>query len=61
MQESAIKKVFGRQKQKNAIVQHAVDDIILQDKEKLSVKDETHDKIDDEVNKDELYNLENES
>ena len=43
------------------MVQHVVDYIILKEKQKLSVKDETHDKIDDEVNKDELYNLENES
>ena len=40
-----------------AIVQHAVDEIILQEteSENLSVKNETHEKIDDEVEKDQLY------
>ena len=39
------------------MVQHTVDEIILQEKQKLSVKDETHDNIDDKVDEDELYNL----
>ena len=42
----------------NVIVQHAVDGIFLQDKDKLSVKDETHKQIDDGVDEDELYDLE---
>ena len=41
------------------MVQHAVDEIILQEieKENFSVKNETHEKIDDEVDEDELYEL----
>ena len=57
-QETTIKKTYGRQQENNAIVQHAVDDIFLQDKDKLSVEDETHKNIDGEVDEDELYNLE---
>ena len=57
-QETTIKKNDGRQQENNAIVQHAVDDILLQDKDKLSVEDETHKNIDGEVDEDELYNLE---
>ena len=47
-----------KQQEKNDITQHAVYETILQDKEKLSVKDETHNNIDDEVDEDELYELE---
>ena len=47
IQEPPTKKKFGRNQENNAIAQHAVDEIILQEKEKLSVKDETHEKIDD--------------
>ena len=36
------------------MVQHAVDKIILQEKEKLSLKDETNENIDSEVDEDEL-------
>ena len=57
-QETTIKKKYGRYQENNVIVQHAVDGIFLQDKDKLSVKDETHKKIDDEVDEDELYDLE---
>ena len=35
-----------------------VDNFILQDKEKLSVEYDTHEKIDDEVDEYELYELE---
>ena len=52
-QDPATKNKFGRQKEKNGILQHAVDEIILQEK-KISVKYETHDKIDDEVYENEL-------
>ena len=41
----------------NEMIRHAADQIVLQEKEKLGVKDETYDNIDDEVDKDELYNL----
>ena len=49
--------MFGIQKENNAIIQHAVDEIILQENEKLSVKFETHENNDDEVKEDELYKL----
>ena len=39
------------------MVQHAVDETILQEKEKLSVKYETHENIDDEIDEDEMYEL----
>ena len=39
------------------MVQNAADEIILQEKEKLSVKEEKYENIDDEVDKDELHEL----
>ena len=36
------------------MVQYGVDDIILQEREKLSVKDETYENIDDEFDEDDL-------
>ena len=56
-QEPATKKKIGIQQEKNAIIQHAVDDIISQENKKLSVKDETHVNIDDEFDKDDLHKL----
>ena len=47
----------GIQKENNDAIQHAVDEIILQGNEKLSVKDETYENIDDEVDEDDLYKL----
>ena len=47
----------GIQKDNNDAIQHAVDEIILQGNEKLSVKDETYENIDDEVDEDDLYKL----
>ena len=47
----------GIQQENNDIVQHAVDDIILQQNKKLSVKNETHDNINYEVDDEELYNI----
>ena len=48
---------FRMHQEKNAIVQHAVDEIILQEKEKSSFKDETHHNIYSQVGDDELYKL----
>ena len=39
------------------MVQRAVDEIILQKNEKLSVEDKTREKINDEVDEDEIYEL----
>ena len=41
----------------NAIFQNAVDDIIQQENKKFNVKYETHENIDDEVDKDDLYKI----
>ena len=49
--------IFGRQQDKNVIVQYAVDEIIQQEKEKLSVKNETHENIDDKFDEYELYEI----
>ena len=48
---------FGRYQENDAIAQHVVDEIIQQEKEKLSVKDETHENIDDEVDEDDMYDI----
>ena len=48
----------GKYQENNVIVHHAVDEMILQEKEKLHVKDKSHEKIDDKVDEDELYELE---
>ena len=52
---------FRIKKNKNTIIQHPVYEIILKDKEKINVKYRTHDNIDDEVDRDELYELDIES
>ena len=54
--DPATNKNFGRHQDNNDIVQHAVNEIILQ-KKKITVKDETHKNIDDEVYEDNLYSL----
>ena len=55
-EEAWIQKNVIRQ-ETNSIVQHAVYDILLQEKERLSVKDETRENIGDEVEEDEMYKL----
>ena len=56
-QEPVFKKKFGKHQKNNAIVQHALNEITLKKKYKLSVKDKTHENIDDKVNEDELYEI----
>ena len=46
-----------KHKRNNSVVQNTVYDIILQKKEKLSVKDETHENVDDELDDDKRYEL----
>ena len=58
-QDPATKKSFGRQQENNTMIQHVVDEIILQQNEKLSVKYETRESIYNEVNEDDLPDLEN--
>ena len=43
--------------QNNAIVKRAVDEIMLQQKEILIVKDKTHENIQDEVNEYDMYEI----
>ena len=57
-QEFATNKTFGIHKENNYIVLYAVDDIIIQENNKLSVKDEIHKNIDDGFDEDELHDLE---
>ena len=56
-QEPATKKIFGRHQDNNAIIEHAVHEIILQENIKLSVKYKIHENIDYEVDKGNLYKL----
>ena len=56
-QEPTYNKKFGRKKEVNAIVQHAIYYIIMQRTEKLIVKDETSENIGDGIDRDELYEL----
>ena len=61
-QDYATRKKSGIHEEKNYIVQHAVDEIILKEKTLLlSVKYETHENIDDEFNEDELYKFDRNS
>ena len=57
LQKPATKKKFIRKNENNSIVQHSVYDIILQDNKKISVKDETHENINSEVDEEKLYKL----
>ena len=41
-------------KRKNTVIQHVVDEIILKEKEKVGMKDETHENIYDEIDKDNM-------
>ena len=50
---------INKQKQNNAIVQNAVDDIILQKTKKLSAENESHVNIDFEINKNNPYEIDN--
>ena len=54
MQETATNNSFRIKKDNNYIVQHAFDDIIIQDNEKLSLKDETYENIDYELDEGEM-------
>ena len=56
-QEPETNKMVGRKQENNTAIQHAVYEIMLQEYEKLSVKDETHENIDNEVDEDELYGI----
>ena len=58
-QDPATKKKFNRKKENNDIFQNSVDDIILQDNMKLSVEEEEHENIDSEVDKNNIYEIDN--
>ena len=57
--EPATKNKFNRQKEKNYIVNHAVDEIILQDNNKGSDEYESHENIDSKINENDLYDIDN--
>ena len=50
---------FSRQQENSAIVQHAFDEIILQEKNKLSAEDESQENIDSEIDDNDLYDIDN--
>ena len=52
-------KKFNINQENNAMVQHAVDEIILRDNNKLSAEYEAHENINDEINEDNLYEIDN--
>ena len=56
-QEPAKIKKLNKKQENNAMSQHAVDEIILQENNKLSAQYETHDNIDSKTNKDNLYDI----
>ena len=56
-QEPVTNNNFGSQQENNAIIQHAFDEIIPQQNKKISVKYETHENMNDQVDEDELYKL----
>ena len=51
--------IFNRNKQKNDIVQHAVDEITLQENRKLSVEEKARENTDSEVDENYLYEIDN--
>ena len=50
-------KKFNKKKENNTIVYQAVDEIILQDNNELSVEYESHQKINSEINENDLYEI----
>ena len=52
---------FNRNHENNTMVQHAVDEIILQEKNKLSAENESHENIYYEADEDDLYDIDNTS
>ena len=50
---------FNRKQEKNAMDQHAVYQIILKKKNKLSAEDEAHNNVDSEIDEDGLYEIDN--
>ena len=46
-----------QQQDNNAIVQHELDDITLQENKKLSAEAEAHGNIDPEINKNDIYDI----
>ena len=56
---TATKNKFNRKKENNAIVNHTLDDIILQENNKLSAEAKSHKKIDYEIDENNLYEIDN--
>ena len=57
--EPATKKKFSKHQENNAVVQLVVDEIIFQEKNKLSSEDEAKENIDSEIDEDDLYEIDN--
>ena len=57
--DPAFKKTVNRHQQNNYIVQHSVDEIILQDNEKLNAEYESHGNIDSEIGDNNIYEIDN--
>ena len=55
--ETAAKNKFIRQKDYNAIVQYEIDEIILQENNKLSAEYEAQEKINHEIDENDLYEI----
>ena len=50
---------FNRHQDKNYIINHAVDKILLQENNKVSAEAEANEKIESELNKNDLYQIDN--
>ena len=52
-------RIFNKNKENNDMVQHPVDNIILQQNSKKRAEDEAHENIDHEVDLKDLYEIDN--
>ena len=50
---------FNRQQENNAIFNHEVDEIIMQENNKVNAEDEAHENIDSVVDKNDIYHIDN--
>ena len=58
-QKPAKARKFNKNLENNDIVNHAADDIILQEKIKLSAEDDAHENADSEINEYNIYEIDN--
>ena len=57
--DPATRKKFNRQKQNNDIVNHTVDEIFLQENNKVSDESETHENIESKLDDNDIYQIDN--